>query len=445
MDNLSLIELGNIVRYIIILATSIICSAYIYIKSSKIKLTVLKQTLLLLLILFISFLCSYLRIIGFPYYVIISIVLTLLSFMMFSKNSFYTTIPTIIISIGIAYCIEVISISIMVTICSLIHYYNVNVFTELLTSICQIIITYFFMKIRRLQNGFSFFENKKYFGIGIIICGPIITLVSILKDYMDVTVKTIIGIGTIISAIGIFIWINYAFKRYYRKRLKLRAEEYSKLELAEKSREIEKLSGENTTLSSIIHLDNQIIQTIETELNKLNNTKPANKLLISINQRNDYVNSVLIKSKNLASTGNAGVDAVLLDLYIKAASRGIDFNLNTDCDINYLINNIITNNDFEALLRELIANSIIAVENNPKITGRISINISQPNDIYELTVMDNGSFIDNNSIYDIIEKSKASITTNHFENNDSFTKSVTIRFDGLNMSERIFSKQRHMI
>ena len=228
------------------------------------------------------------------------------------------------------------------------------------------------------------------------------------------------------------IWIRSAFTRYYRKRLKVKADEYSKLELAEKSEEIEKLSDENTFFSSIIHLDNHIIQSIENDLKALNSPELTDKLLISINQRNEYVNDLLIKSKNPASTGNAGVDAILANLYIKASSRRIDYNLNVDCNINYLLNNIIPISEFEALLRKLITDWIVDIENSPEAHGRIIIKISQPNDIYELTITDNGISKDNTqSISDIIEKSNASTITNNFDNNDSYTKSLTIRFDGL--------------
>lgn len=439
-------DLSIIIKNFIGLFTDYFCSIYIYTILSKLKITKNRVLYLTISSIAIPAIATFLRISNNPFYGIVFYIISILSIVVLNSKEYKTIIPTMSIALGIQYFAELLSIILLVTVFLLFNYFKTNIFTEICTSVLQFTIVFFIMKIRRLKNGLNFLQDKKNFGIGLFISGPVVILTCLQKDYMSDNLLSFVAIGITISSIGLIFWLRSAITHHYRKRLKLRAEEYSKLELAEKSREIEKLSDENTSLSSIIHLDNQIIQTIETELNKLNNTEPTNKLLISINQRNDYVNSVLIKSINLASTGNAGVDAVLLDLYIKAASRGIDFNLNTDCDINYLINNIITKNDFEALLRELITNSIIAVENNPEITGRISINISQPNDIYELTIMDNGIFKDNNnSIPDTIEKSKASITTNHFENNDSFTKSVTIRFDGLNMSERIFSKQRHTI
>lgn len=427
------------IRYSIVFESIVLCAYYIFINIFKTKRSTTFYIALLCSSIVIASLCSLLRVLGFEYYRLSLLLFSFLPLLLISKPHLrIMSLPVYLVSIGISYGIELLSIIILGSIFYFVGFREIPIFNEVCLLFIQLIIVFLLMKIKRLKNLFTIFKDKNNFGIGLLISGIIVTFTNIHRELLSYERLSFIIIGIILTTIGLIIWILRAITRHYRKRLKLRAEEYSKLELAEKSKEIEKLSDENTSLSSIIHLDNQIIQTIETELNKLSDTEPANKLLISINQRNDYVNSVLIKSKNLASTGNAGVDAILLDLYIKAASRGIDFNLNTDCDINYLINNIITKDDFETLLCELITNSIIAVENNPKITGRISINISQPNDIYELTVMDNGSFIDNNSIPDTIEKSKASITTNHFENNDSFTKSVTIRFDGLNMNERIF-------
>lgn len=422
------------------LATTFFCSWYIFVKALKIHMNSKHLVYIISLNIILPSLSMIAREKGVLLNEICLILATIISLIILYRKNTLTAFITSIISIGIAYIIDCISIILITTIIYFINYKFVNLLTIAATNLLEIIVTISFMKIKRFKNGFSFIQNKENLGIGIFISGLSIVIMGLLtqNELIPNSIIPFLIIGIALSFIGIYLWIKKVFAIHYRKRLKLRAEEYSKLELAEKSKEIEKLSDENTSLSSIIHLDNHIIQSIESELKALNSTELTDKLLTSINQRNEYVNDLLIKSKNLASTGNAGVDAVLLDLYIKAASRGIDFNLNTDCDINYLINNIITKNDFEALLRELITNSIIAVENNPKITGRISINISQPNDIYELTVMDNGSFIDNNSIPDTIEKSKASITTNHFENNDSFTKSVTIRFDGLNMNERIF-------
>lgn len=372
---------------------------------------------------------------------------TLSMFMLFmTKSKNMATIPIIIISICTPYIIRFFCEIIVGTICFLIKIDINNLFAGILLDIVFIVIITKLTSIKRFKKSLNYLSEVNNFGIGMLISGFVLSAnIIIYSNIFEHNAFLFLLIGFVISIIGLVFWIKKTVKDRYINKLQGKEKIKHHLDLHKKEIELESLSYENTSLSSIIHLDNHIIQSIETELNKLNNSKLTDKLLISINQRNEYVNDTLIKSKNLPSTGSVDIDAVLADLYIKAASRGIDFNLNTDCDINYLINNIITNNDFEALLRELITNSIIAVENNPKITGRISINISQPNDIYELTVMDNGSFIDNNSIPDTIEKSKASITTNHFENNDSFTKSVTIRFDGLNMSERIFSKQRHTI
>lgn len=426
-------------RYSLVLLTSFICTLYIFSKLSKITITKSKYILFIISSFVIPLFCAYLRINNVFYYKFIYMALTLIILFFVNRNKYYNSIPLYFISIGLSYGVEIISILIFVTLFYFVGYYEVDLLTQTCTSCFQLILTYFFMKLKRIKNGFTFLENKNNFGIGLLISGPIIILTNFQKEHMDNLTLTIFTVGIFISAIGLFLWIRSAFKRYYRKRLKLRAEEYSKIELAEKGKEIEKLSDENTSLSSIIHLDNHIIQSIESELKALNNTNLTDKLLTSINQRNEYVNDLLIKSKNLASTGNAEIDAVLLDLYIKSASRGIDYNLSADCDINYLINNIIPVSDFEALLRNLITNSIVDIENNSDTPGRISIKISQPNDIYELTVMDNGVFIDNNSIPDIVEKSNASILINKFDNNDSFTKSVTIRFDGMNIKKLIKS------
>lgn len=416
--------------YFFILLANYLCIFYVYLKISKVELQNKSKIIGLFYGCTISLLCALLRANNIIYYGIIFIALTFLIILISGKQKLHYSIPLCFISIGLSYCMEILSIFILG---SIFYIWNleINIFTETCVSILQFFLIILLLKIKRIRNGFVFLEDKNNFGLGLIISGPIIIMTCLQKEPISDTFLSIITIGIVVSAIGLILWIRSAITKHYRKRLKLRAEEYSKIELAEKEKEIKKLSDENTSLSSIIHLDNHIIQSIESELKALNNSELADKLLTSINQRNEYVNDLLIKSKNLASTGNAEIDAVLLDLYIKSASRGIDYNLSADCDINYLLNNIISLSGFEALLRNLITNSIVDIENNSDTPGRISIKISQPNDIYELTVMDNGVFNDNNSIPDIIEKSNASILINKFDNNDSFTKSVTIRFDGM--------------
>lgn len=419
------------VSSIIIFLTSFLCSYYIYIKTTD---SAQKPYQICISVLYgsvISVLSSFLSSIHNPFNRILFLLLSVTFFFIINKHRVFTAIPLSIISLGISYGIEIISVIIISTIYYFIGF-NESIISDFITSLLQFIFVFMLMRIKRFRKGFNIFYDKNNFGLGLVLSGIIVCFEAYNKNELSTLTIDILAFGILLFSIGLFLWIRSAITKHYRKRLKLRAEEYSKIELTEKEKEIEKLSDENTSLSSIIHLDNHIIQSIESELKALNSTELTDKLLISINQRNEYVNDLLIKSKNLASTGNADIDAFLADLYIKAASRGIDYNLNTDCDINYLLNNIIPVSGFEALLRNLITNSIVDIENNSDTPGRISIKISQPNDIYELTVMDNGiSKENNNSIPDIVEKSNASILINNFDNNDSFTKTVTIRFDGL--------------
>lgn len=429
---LTIITSFDFLRYFIILFTDFVCAFIIYKKLSKTKIKASKLTIILLFMLFISYLSSCLRYLGFGGYRVLFFLSILIMLVLLNYKEYYYSIPLSFISLGISYGIEIICVVLSASIFYWIGFHDPTLISEILTSTFHICFSIIFVKVKRFSNGFLFLKDKSYFGIGLLISGPIIIVESLNKENYHFVAIAIFLFGILLTSIGLFIWIRSAFKRYYRKKLKKRAEEYSKIELAEKDKEIKRLLDENTSLSNIIHLDNHIIQSIEAELNKLNNSNLTDKLLISIHQRNEFINDTLVKSKNLSSTGSADIDAVLADLYIKAASRGIDYNLNVDGDINYLLNNLFSKDDFEILLRKTITNAIVSVENNPDTPGRIFINISQPNDIYELTIMDNGINKDDiNLISEIIKESNASILTKNFDDNDSFTKSITIRFDGL--------------
>lgn len=419
------------IEYFLYFFTIAFSSLYVFNKLCKTKFSKKKRLVHLVIIILVSLISVIIKSFNSTSEVLfIILIIVFLTIIDTDKKS--VSFSKSVISVGITYGIEFISTLVVPTFFWLLNI-PINTIVELSTDIFNILLIILIFRIQRIKSIYSVFNNIQDLGMGLFISGLTLFFIFTATQYsiLPTFIIPIFIICGSITFIGLVLWIRSAITKHYRKRLKLRAEEYSKIELAEKQEEIEKLTNENTSLSSIIHLDNHIIQSIESELKALNNSELADKLLTSINQRNEYVNDLLIKSKNLASTGNAEIDAVLLDLYIKSASRGIDYNLSADCDINYLLNNIISVSDFEALLRNLITNSIVDIENNPDIPGRISIKISQPNDIYELTVMDNGVFNDNNSIPDIVEKSNASILINKFNNNDSFTKSVTIRFDGL--------------
>lgn len=424
---------SDLLRQGLVLFTSYFCSIVIFSKLSNTSLQAKQKLKIIFYIIIIPTLSALLKSINFPLYGFVFLFLTIISFASLKKQKYYQLVPTIVLSLGVQYFIEVLSIIVLITPFYLCKYYDVNLITELCTSCLEVLFTFLFIRIKRIKNGLSFLSKKNYFGFSLLIAGPTLFLINIQKDYFSSYYLTIIAICFFISAIGLLLWIRSAITSYYRKKLKVRAEEYSKIELAEKQEEIEKLTNENASLSSIIHLDNHLINMLEITLENYKNDNSVNDLLILSKQRNEYVNSKIINEKLLPTTGNIEIDSAISDMYIKAASRGIDFTLNVDCDINYLIHNIIEQADFEELIRSCITNSIVDIESNPDAIGKIIIKISQPNDIYEFTIMDNGVTNDNNTkaISEIIDKSNASIKTNTFDNNDSFTKSLTIRFDGL--------------
>ena len=417
----------------LIIATHFVCSLYLYSSIAKINYTCKKFSFIIFSGAIITIVCTYLRFCDFSYYILLSFFLTALSFILLERNKLFKSIPLSVLAIGISYSIDILCIILTGTIFYFIGFRDVNFFTELCASIIKFILILLFTKIKRIKNGITIFNTPDNFSIGLLISGPIIVLTTIRKEYISSITLTIIVFGVIISAIGLLFMLKTSITHHYRKRLKLRAEEYSKLELAEKNKEIERLTKENTSLSSIIHLDNHLINKLETTLENFNNDSAINDLITLSKQRNEYVNNKIINEKLLPTTGNDEIDSVISDMYIKAASRRIDFTLNTDCDINYLIHNVIEQADFEKLIRCCITNSIVDIENNPDTCGKILINITQPNDIYEFTIMDNGISKNDNSksISKIIENSKASIKSTEFDNNDSFTKSLTLRFDSL--------------
>lgn len=451
------------VKYALTLLTNYFCSLYIFIRVSKIKLNPSKKLYISFLTVIITCICTFLRIVNFSYYGFIFLLLTILSFFFLKKDKYYITLSTIIISIGISFCLEILSLCVLVSIFVAIGYYNVDLFTEFISVILQFTLVFFFMKIKRIKNGFAFFENKNNFGVSLLISGPLIILISLQKTQIPNTILTIVGIGLLISTLGLLIWIRSAITHHYRNRLKKRAEEYNQNELLEKDKEIEKLTNEISSLSSIVHRDNHLMSSLETIINDLKNNpdelhkqKLFDELLTLAKERNGFINDKMINDKILPSTGNGIIDGALGNMYIKSAARNIDYNLAVSCDINYLINNLISQTNLETLLCDHIKDAIIAIENNPGISGKILISITMTNDIYEISIMDNGipfeietlkklgleritthkdsggSGIGFMTTFETLNNSGASLIITEYETPTPFLKSITFRFDGLN-------------
>lgn len=321
------------------------------------------------------------------------------------------------------------------------------------------------MRIKRIKNGLSFFREPSNLGIGLLISGFVIIFFCIgtQEKYLSDEVITSLFIGLLFSGIGLILWIRQSISQYYKKRLQAKAEEHYNETLAEKDEYIEQLSNSNAYLSKVVHRDNHLMSSLQYSIEQYKNCddenekqKILNEILTLTNERGDLLLKEQESNKLLASTGSGIIDGALGNMYVKATAHNIDFNLVVNDEVHYLINNIITQTDLETLICDHIKDAIIAIDSDNSISGKILVTIGMVENIYEISIRDNGVDFDIDTLsklgleritthkdnggsgigfmttFETLKKSEGSLIITEFENKVPFSKSITFRFDGLN-------------
>ena len=247
----------------------------------------------------------------------------------------------------------------------------------------------------------------------------------------------------------------------YRDKLKER-------ELEELQERNAKLEEEVMRLGRIVHKDNSIIpeyayilrtfltsNTITEKDTIYNGETLLEKLDKLSEERKGIVHQQDVHCQQLPSTKVFGIDSLLAFKQQKASKENIDFQACFSCDIAYLVEEIISEDDLHTLLTYLLDNAIIANKHN---NGRhIMLNISIIENVYHINVLDSGIPFTPNviakwgleqitthkndggngigmiTIYEILKKYNASFIINEIpSSNHTYTKNLTISFDKMN-------------
>lgn len=375
------------------------------------------------------------------------------------------TIPSYIISISLVYFFQIISLVLFSCVFSIFGYSDINIFCIVLINIGTFSLSLIFSKNKRLNKFLLYFNNKKNLGGGLILSGLLITFILIVsnKSIISKSFALALLIGAIISGIGLFLWIRKSITEHYRKKLQAKADEHYQNTLLEKEQQIEQLNNSNAFLSKIVHRDNHIMTSLQHTITKykdcdnpIEREKLMNEILTLAQERSDLIVKEQANTKVLPTTGISLIDGALSNMYIKATAHHIDFNLIISQDIHYLINNLITQTDLETLLCDHIKDAIIAINSGEVIKGKILVTITMNDDIYEISIKDNGvdfevdtlaklglervtthkdiggSGIGFMTTFETLKRSNASIIITEHKTKTPFSKSITFRFDGLN-------------
>ena len=334
----------------------------------------------------------------------------------------------------------------------------------------------------RLKKGILFWENRKailvglVFSIGIFVQGSLygrfllLALDEIPNEPLVQFILIVLPASAIfINAIGLYLWWRYHTTALYQQRIQER-------EMAAMREQIAALSKGKDILSEMVHRDNKLVPAMYSAVSRflssdsMDEQTRATKGLQILNELSELmqaqdrtISAVQGKYKALPSTGIELADAILNYMYQKAADQGTQFNFTLSGDIKESTARVIQVDQFGTLLADLLENALSATFYASHKNVRATMGIVD--DCFEITVSDSGvpfeiatlarlgkekattradeggSGIGWMTIFEILGKTGGSLTiTEYADNGDGFTKTITVRFDG--MSEYVVQSYR---
>lgn len=456
------IEVNDFINFTIILISTYFCAIVFYIRSRSLALNRITNIILILLNIFLPILC---QLFGGNRNIIakiIFIVLICVSLIMIDRRDLYSSIPISIISISVSYCLEYLSILLSATVLYFLNYTETNFLSTILSCFFQIVICIVLSNNKRIKRGFNSFNNNN-FGIGLLITSYIFMFSLLLTQQINTEIGIILLFICPLALTGLILWIRSIVKRYYKNKLQDRMDEYTQKEMEDKDRRIERLEVEVTVLAKQVHRDNHLMTSVDRsvqELAECDSAEQREQIVGEIHtlylERNDSIAKEQQKNKILPSTGFALIDSSLSELYVKAAARGISFDLTVSEEPYYLVNNIISQTDLQTLLCDHIKDAIIAVESAGITDGRILVTIEKKDSIFEIAIRDNGVDFEADTLarigkeqvtthaddggsgigfmttFETLHKTKGSLIITEYEQKTPFSKSVAFVFDGVN-------------
>lgn len=335
--------------------------------------------------------------------------------------------------------------------------------------IIEAVLLFEFFKIRRFKDGFKFLQNRDNNGYVDIIMINISTM-GILAYYLfgnyygNFTNQLLILF--IIVGIVMLIMIQKTITLYYKQRLLDKTISDYKLEIEEKDEEIKKLSEEKFKISKLNHEFYNRQKALEMKVNNfINNANTEISSEISIIENieklsKEYSNGLEnIKGlEKLPTTEIEEIDDMFKYMQSECKKNNIDFKLQINGNINYLINKIIPQNKLVTLIGDHIRDAIIAINYSNNKFKSILVMLGIKDNFYELSIYDSGIEFEIETLgklgiepatthkdtggtgigfmttFETLKETKASLIINerHEMSAEDYTKSINIRFDDKN-------------
>lgn len=459
MSEITNTESFNIIIYIIKTYFISIFTYYIALKSINPKITY-SFFIIPIIMLIVSCMCGIIKYyFNFLYSIIFLGMILAIILSKSAKSDIVYSILIITFSLSINYIFLFIA-STLTFVPNIIMKFKNNYINLIFIITFYSILIYLFSKIKRFKKGFSFLQkNLKngYFDILILNISVIILfLIILLSNYNEIITNRIL-LGIIISSIMMFITIQKSLQLYYKQKLLVQELNETREELKNKKQEVKQLEKENLSFSKTSHSIAHRQRALEYKLNELiqkNEIAPE----IDITDRIKKV-STEIRNKDveieLSKTDIPEIDDMLKYMQSECIKNKIDFQLQINGNIHYMINNCVSKEKLEILLADHIKNAIIAINYSDNINKSILVRLGKIDGAYALYVYDSGIEFEVNTLlnlgkkpstthadnggtgigfmntFDTLREYKASIIINEYNepSKDNFTKVIIIKFD----------------
>lgn len=333
----------------------------------------------------------------------ISYVVYSFSFAIITKNKIGYSMLVTIISLGLNYILYFLSISIAYIPSNILKISNDFINFSCIIGPIYGGLVYLFFKNRRLKRGFVFLQSKgrsDNIDIFILSISAVGLFIYFCIDLYDMTLMKYVVIQLMLVTAIMIIVIQKTFTMYYKQIQTEKIIEEQAKEIEEKNREIEKISSEKLNIMKISHQFYNRQEALELKVKELINNKSLNTEIgeeLSVIDRissisKEYAESMqaLGYKNKLPSTNVDGIDDIFKYMQLECEKHKIKFNLQLNGSVNYMINNIISQNKLETLIGDHIRDAIIAINSNESENKSIIAKLGIINNCYEFSVYDTG-------------------------------------------------------
>lgn len=342
-----------------------------------------------------------------------------------------------------------------------------NIINLILILTIESVLLFLLSKQKRIRNGIRFTRDNKistdYFDMIIINISAVIIFIYCLfirsnGDYIKQVLFPFIILGFIM-----FIMIQKTLILYYKQKLLKETLEEDKEEIANKDKKIQELSDEKFKISKLNHEFYNRQKSLELAVEEfVKNSKSEASDEIGIMDKiqslsKEYSGKVeeIKTADRLYTTNIPEIDDMFKYTQSECKNNNIDFNLQINGNIFYMINNLIDKSRLVTLIGDHIRDAIIAINHSDNKNRSIIaiLGMKDKFSVYDTGIEfeidtllklglepatthkdEGGTGIGFITTFETLKETKASlvIEEKHGVVDNDYTKSVTIVFDGKN-------------